>query len=258
MAHWMNKFNLEMERHFLLGDCGYAFSLASNIEQSKSVGGRGSSAHAFLGTAIQCLLAGLDEPAYQLLNKAREWVSASLEESEVPKRYLDDKRYSPEGEAALRYQTLALTNWLLDNRHDAERYERFVVCEDHFLKNSKSGKDRVNVSMVLPAYLDAGAYHRGLQLFDSIGFRIPSSYTSIRHEAPMTYILCRHLLGEDFLSTETESLTANFLNRSVENWLINGHFVRVAEWMKITYWNQRKEDRQAKQSLLKCLDHLTE
>jgi hypothetical protein len=63
----MSRFNPAHERQILEGDCGYRFDLAADFNQARTVGGRGSSAHAFLGTAIRCLLNGLDEPALQLL-----------------------------------------------------------------------------------------------------------------------------------------------------------------------------------------------
>src|SRR5438105_4143343 len=139
----MSRFDPAHERQILLGDCGYEFDLARDIEQSKAVGGRGSSADAFLGTAIRCLLCGLAEPASQLLKKAKQWVTAALAECEIPKRYLQcirDEPYILDGETAHRYQTLALCNWLLYDRHDVESFRQFVEHEDCFLASSPAGK----------------------------------------------------------------------------------------------------------------------
>jgi hypothetical protein len=254
----MSKFNPDHERRFLSGDCGFEFDLVADIDQAKTTGGRGSSSHAFLGTAIRCLLNRLDEPAFQLLKKAQRWVSLALAEEEIPKRFLHDERYSPYGEAALRHQTLALINWLLNDQHDAENYRRFVECEDRFLGNSEVAKDKVNVSLLLPIYVDAGAYQKALQLFASSGLTAPKSLGSVRNESQMAYVLCRYRLSEDFAETEVKLATCKFLNSNVDSWLTSGHFVRTAEWMKIVHWREGKSDISAKDALLKCYDHLSD
>lgn len=254
----MSKFDPAHERRILLGDCGVEFYLAADIDQAKTTGGRGSSSHAFLGTAIRCLLNGLDEPAFQLLEKTQQWVSVALAEEEIPKRFLHDERYSPYGEAALRYQTLAITKWLLNSQHDAESYRRFVECEDRFLESSEVGKDKVSVSLLLPIYVDAGAYHRALQLFASSGLTAPKSRGLVRNEGQMAYVLCRHLLGEESADAEVNSVTRKFLDGNVDGWLSNGHFVRAAEWMKVVHWQEGKAGISAKDALLKCYDHLSD
>lgn len=242
----------------LLGDCGIAFDLGEDISLAKDVGGRGSSAHAFLGTAIRCMLNGLDEPAIQLLEKAQKWVSAALAENEVPKRFLNDERYSLDGDAAFRYQTLAMTNWLLNGQHDTENFRRFVESKDRFLMSSAAGKDKVNVSLALPTYVDAGAYQRALELFASAGLTAPNSRSSVKNEGQMAYLLCRHRLGENSTEAEVNSVTRKFLDVNVDAWLSNGHFIRTAEWMKIVYWQQGKAGVSAKEALLKSYDHLPE
>jgi hypothetical protein len=254
----MSKFDPEHERRILLGDCGFEFDLAADISQAKTTGGRGSSSHAFLGTAIRCLLNGLDEPAFQLLKKAQQWVSVALAEEEIPKRFLHDERYSPDGEAALRNQTLAMTNWLLNGQHDAESYRRFVECEDRFLGSSELGKDKVSISLLLPIYVDAGVYQRALERFASSRLTAPKSCGPVRNESQMAYVLCRYRLGEDFTETEVSSVTGTFLDSNVDGWLTSGHFVRAAEWMKIVYWREGKAGISAKEALLKCYDHLSD
>lgn len=254
----MSRFDPAHERRVLLGDCGFEFDLAADIDQAKITGGRGGSSHAFLGTAIRCVLNGLDEPFFQLLKKTQQWVSVALAEKEIPKRFLHDERYSPDGEAALRYQTLAMTNWLLYDQHDAESYRRLVECEDRFLGSSQVGKDKVSISLLLSIYLDAGAYQRALQLFATSGLAAPKSRGSVRNESQMAYVLCRHRLGEDSAEAEVSSVTRKFLDSNVDGWLTNGHFVRAAEWMKIVYWREGKAGISAKDALLKCYDHLSD
>jgi hypothetical protein len=250
-------FDLIHEREVLLGDCGYAFDLGADFEEAKAVGGRGNSAHAFLGTAIQCLLVGFEEPALQLLTKAKHWVTASLAEREIPKRYLHDERYSSDGEAAIRYQTLALCNWLLHDQHDTQSLERFVELEDRFMASSKAGRDKVSVALVLPSYVDAGAYHRALDLFLlTPGLAPPKSLGSIRNEAQMSYVLCRHRLNQEYSRDEITLAVRKFLQKNVSEWLGRGHFVRVAEWMKIVLWQGGTAGISARSALLNCLEHV--
>jgi hypothetical protein len=253
----MNRFDPVREREILAGDCGYEFDLAADFDQAKAVGGRGSSADAFLGTAIRCLLHGLSEPASELLKKTKHWVTAALLECEIPKRYLHDERYSPDGEAALRYQTLALCNWLLHDKHDSESFGRFVGLEDRFLSSSRAGRDKVHVSLVLPTYLDAGAYQRVSDLFaNTSGLSEPKSLRSVRNEGQVSYVICRHRLCQDYTQADVTATVDKFLDRSVAGWLSDGHFVRAAEWMKIVYWQGGRSDLSAKNALLKCYEHL--
>jgi hypothetical protein len=252
----MPNFDTTNERRILLGDCGYRISLESDIEQAKSVGGRGNSAYTFLSKAVRCLLNGLDEPASQLLSKAQQWVTVAIADDEIPEQFLNDERYSLEGDRALRYRTLALTNWLLDERHDAESYAQFVKHEDRFLASSEAGKDKANISLTLPTYVDAQVYRRALQIFMSSGMSVPKSHTSIRNDGQMAYILCRHRLGEEFADTETALASRNFLVKNMDNWLARGHFAQAAEWMKIVYWRSGTAGLSAKAALLKCYDHL--
>lgn len=254
----MSRFDPAHERQILLGDCGCEFDLAADFEQAKTVGGRGSSANAFLGTAIRCLLQGLAEPALQLLKKGQHWVSAALAEREIPKQFLHDERYSVDGEAALRSQTLSLCNWLLHGQHDAESLKRFVEYEDRFLSNSKVGRDKVNVSFLLPGYVDAGAYQRALELFaNTPGLSPPKSLGSIQNEGQMSYVICRHRLGQEYSEAEVASAVSKFLTRNMDGWLSNGHYVRAAEWMKVVYWQEGRAGLSPKDVLLKCYDHLS-
>ena len=246
---------LQVKEQLLNPIGGYEWSLQRSVDKSKAVGGLGSSANADLGQAVECLLVGFDEPAIQLLEKAQQWVSASLAENEIPKRYLHDERYSLDGEAALRYQTLAMTNWLLNDEHDAESYKRFVEHEDRFLANSRIGKDKVNTSLLLPVYVDAGAFHRALEMFAFSGLTVPKTLLP-RNEAQMAYILCRHHLDLEYSQDDVQTATKKFLMKNIDTWLSNGHAVRAAEWLKILFWNDCDRTVPAKQILLKCYDYL--
>jgi hypothetical protein len=256
----MSSFNPSSSRKLLEGDCGYRFDLAADINQAAVVGGRGNSADAFLGTAIHCLLVGLDGPAARLLHKVEEWVSAAIADREVPRRYFEHLRNEPyilDGAVAHCYQTLALCDWLRNGEHDAESFHQFVEHEERFLAGSPAGKDKVNVSLTLPTYVDARAYEKAVQRFAATrGLAAPRSLGSIRNEGQMSYVLCRQRLNKDYTEVDLASALARWLNKQVDRWLSEGHFVRAAEWMKIVYWNEQKRDLSAKDALLRCYAHL--
>jgi hypothetical protein len=244
-------FDLSHERSVLLGDCGCQFYLARNLEQSKSVGGLGSSADAYINMAVQSLLAGLDEPAVQLLKKARQWLDVAVAEDEKP------QRYSRNATEASRFHTLAMCNWLLHGQHDAASLKQFVTHEDQYLATSAAGKDKVEVSFVLPVYVDAGAFNRVLESFNATpGLSVPKSIGTMRNEAQMAYVLSCHRLALQFEAKDVEDATKKFLTKNMDHWLSNGHFIRAAEWTKIAYWNGNEERFSPKQVVMKCLDHL--
>jgi hypothetical protein len=201
--------------------------------------------------AVQCLLVGYDEPAMQLLERSLQWLHTAINELERP------QIYEPDGTEAFRYQNLAICNWLLHGEHDTDSLRRFVEHEDRFLSGSEVGQDKVSMCFVLPAYLDAGSYQRALELFaNTPGLSPPRILSSIRNEGQMSYVICRHWLGQQFTEAEVTSAVDKFLTRNVEGWLSNGHFVRAAEWMKIVQWRGGKAGLSAKDALLKCYDYL--
>jgi hypothetical protein len=210
----MSKFDPSHQQKILDGDCGFRFYLGRDFEQSRAVGGLASSAHGYLGMAVQCFLVGYDKPAMQLLEKSLKWLQTAINEHEKP------QRYAPDGTEASRYQSLAFCNWLSHGQHDAESLQRFVEYEDRFLVTSEVGRDKVSISLLLPTYVDAGAYKRTLELFASTrGLSAPESLGSIRNEAQMSYIICRHRLGQEYAEVEVTSAVDKFLNRSIDDWL---------------------------------------
>lgn len=72
----------------------------------------------------------------------------------------------------------------------------------------------------------------------------------------MAYVVARHRLGLQYSRAEFETIAARFLKMHVDNWLANGHWDTVAEWMKIIHWNDAEPRISAKQALLKCYDYL--
>ena len=83
----------------LLGRTGYEWTLADPLCRRQVAGGLGGTANSNLGTAIQCLLVGFDEPAGRILQRALEWVEIAIASGERPQRYF------PDGTEALFFHT---------------------------------------------------------------------------------------------------------------------------------------------------------
>jgi hypothetical protein len=247
----MNRFDPDREKSLLLGDCGIEFYLGMDIEEAKAVGGLASSADGYLQMAIQCFLVGMDEPAVRLLQKAHQWLVIAIAEKEKP------QRYAPDGTEALRLHNLAICRWLLHAEHDAESFQQVVQHEDRFLASSGLWKNRVEVSLALPAYVDGGAFQRALEIFDgTAGLSAPETPRQAKSEAQMAYVLCRQHLDKPYGESEISSAARNFLVKNIDKWLGAGHCVRAAEWLKIIYWNDTDQTLSSKSVLMNCYDYM--
>jgi hypothetical protein len=244
------KFDPQGIRERLLGATGYAWTLGHRFEESQAIGALGNHAGSDLGVAIQCLLVGFEDPARRLLERAAEWVQIAVATRERPSRYF------PGGTEAIWFETLALSNWLLSNRHDTESYRRFAEHQDRCLTNRSVARNKTEVSFALPSYVDAGMYERALQIFEATPGLAPPTASTIQGEARMSYVVSRHRLGLQYSSTEFEAMATKFLRRNIDAWLGDGHWSSAARWMKIIHWNGAEPPISAKEALLKCYDYL--
>jgi hypothetical protein len=203
-----------------------------------------------LGYAVLCLLVGLNEGASKLLQKAKQWVEIAIAEDE------GGATLGPGGNAASRHHTVAMCTWLLEGRHDAEALQQFVVFEDKFIKQPAIAKDKIEVSLVLPTYINARAFERTLEIFAVARIPEPKSLEGIRNGAQMSYVLARHRMGLDYTADEVDGALKRFLMRHMDKWLGDGHAVQAAEWMKIAYWDPHEAEMSPKEAILKCYDHL--
>jgi hypothetical protein len=228
---------------------GYAWALRHSVEQTASEGGLASSASADLDIAIKCILVRYDGPALQLLNRVRDWLMLAFANNERP--YV----YSKGGTEAHWHLDLALCNWLLGNQHDEENFRLYVQNEEYHLGHTHLAQDKREISLVLPHYVDAGAYQEALARYAGAGLAPPARLSAIRTEGQMSYVLCRQQVGEDYGPGEVEAATDRFLSRSLHDLLRNGQWSRAAEWMKIRHWN-RRSGVSAVQALMKCYDYI--
>lgn len=246
----MKIFDPAAKRKQLDGDVGYRFALSDDFEEFRSKGALASGASAHLVDAVYCLLVGYDDPARQLMKRAFDWVTIAIEEEERA------KDYSPDGPEALRYETLAMCNWLFYGIHDADSLSRFVEHEERFLLRERLGQDRTNVSLTAISYVDAGAYEIALDRLAAARFSAPRSLNSIRSEGQMCYVICRHRLGLEYSEAEVASATERFLKRNVNGWLLDGVPDRAAQWMKVVHWRETTVGISPKEAVMKCYKYL--
>lgn len=247
----MKVFDPRERRELLDGSTGYRRSLNKTYDFVLSKNGVTPWAEADINEAISCLLVGYDGPALELLTRARGWLITAAQQGETPNGYV---RYFTEGR---RHLSLALCNWLLSSQQDVKNYRLFLLNDIRSMRDDPAvAKDKTNISMVMPHYVDAGAYQHALDLFHGASLKPAASLSQIKTEGQMCYVICRHVLGHEYSAEEVAAGLKRFLNRAVNYWLLDGIWDRAAEWMKIVHWNGHEPELTAKQALLKCYDYL--
>ncbi len=187
----------------------------------------------------------------RLLARSRHWASVAVETNEL----VNLRDESPFGEIALRHRTLAMCSWLATGKHDAENLRLAIDFEEQYLASDSPSRNKQQISLSLPSYVNAYAYERTLKTFASCPKLLPpKNLNNIRCEAAMCYVLCRQRLGHDYTALEADAALAKFLMRNVDTeWLARGHYGRAAEWMKIAHW-RAGDDPVA--IVLRCYDYL--
>lgn len=239
-----NAFDPTETRNILFSDVGYEWQLRQSFEDSRNCGGLSSSAHADLGTAIECILVGLGDAASQLLAKARIWATEAIDSEREPATWLT-------------FQTLAMCDWLLEKTHNSDIYRQFNDLLYRSLEHPAIVSDAVNVSLMLPGLVDGRSYERVLQVFERTTKLVePSSLDKLSNEAQLCFIIARHRLGPGYTKTEVDAACDKFMFKNMDKWLKNGHSVRAAEWMKIIWANRDDSTLTPSDIVLKCYDYL--
>lgn len=224
-------FDLTEERMLLDGDTGYEWALARTFEEVENKKALTHVANANLVRAIRCILVGYDEPSDRLVRRAQDWLTTAAQKDEQTHRF-------PIAHKAQRHFDLALCTWLLRGERDKRNLDLFVeIKNEHYA--SQGDLDKVDVSFGVVNFLDAGDDRSTLALLLRAGIGPPASFSAIRTEGQMAYVLCRKSLGEGYEDEDVDSALAAFLKRNVNAWLINGHYMRTALWMKIAHWRER-------------------
>ncbi|HEY5411637.1 MAG TPA: hypothetical protein VIJ94_13025 [Caulobacteraceae bacterium] len=246
----MQVFDPDQVRAQLDGITGYRWFLQRSFNETAKEQVLGNWASSYLELAVECLLVGYVDAADQILNRARDWLQIAIKSNERPHDYASGST------EARRSLDLALCNWLLFDQHDAEDYGLFLQGYDGVLESRGWSRNRIEVSLILPRYVDAGAYSLALARYAGAGMQPPASLDRVVTEGQMCYVLCRFYLGQEYSADDVAKALKRFLNRAVNHWLLEGDFVRAAEWMKIVHWNGHQGELSAKDAVLKCYDYL--
>jgi hypothetical protein len=124
------------------------------------------------------------------------------------------------------------------------------------LIQGKHVRDKIEIGLTLPSYVDARAYAEALVRFDDAGMKPPVSLTRVRSEAQMSYVLCRHYLTGECGRAEVDMAIRKFLKYNVNAWLTEGDYLRAAQWMKIAHWSGEETPLSARKAVLACYDYL--
>ena len=248
----MIPFNPSQKMKLLLDQhSGFEHMLAMDFQETKDESALGAYAYSLLREAVQCFLVCFNEPAKQLLHKSHEWGNAGIAANEKPMHYF------PSATEAMRFETLALCNWLLHGQHDQTSLDNYVKYYDEHLTSKGSKADKVGVSMALPSYADAGAFQRVFEIFEKIPkLSPPESLSKIRSEGQMVYILAQHHVQGQYTKQEIADAGERFLKRNIENLLGNGRYVDAVQWLKILHWNDTDRTATPKDIVMKCYNYL--
>jgi hypothetical protein len=246
----MELFDPTHEQNLLDGDLGYKWQLSQSIIYSDEQDVVAASSRAELNVAVGCLLVGYDEPAYALLTRIHDVVGARLREKE---NTADGTQEPSDHELHFNF---ALCTWLLHGEHDQQNYTAYVEKYERLLAEESPQSRRHGIGLTLPQYVDARAYGQALALFHNVHMKPPASLARIRSEAQMSYVLCHYLLGEAYEPPEMETTIKRFLKYNVNTWLVDGHYLRAAEWMKIAHWSGEASAASARDAVLHCYDYL--
>jgi hypothetical protein len=236
--------NREMLHDFAIGYAqDSSFDEASRLQCMESFG------NTILLTGVQCILLGEFNCGVNLLEKARMFVRAAIEQNEIP---VD---YGRGGTEDFRLREFAQCNWFLDRQHDLEALKEAVKWREIWFEETGDNY-KTNVQLTLPNYLNAEEYEILLRRFDVTKLKPATSLSHIRGEGTMAYVLARHRLGLEYSDDEVANALNTFFKRNMRaTWLDRGQYTTVALWMKIAYW---KPGDDPIATLLKCYEFMPE
>lgn len=191
---------------------------------------------------VRCYLVGLDDPARQLLSKARDWLQEAIRTHELP------ESHDPDGYRSQLYRDLALCNWLLDSRHDAENLARSLRHREQFL-----GRTGLKEFPYLD-YLDAEEYGPLMAWSGDeppeAGEDDPMSFHNFVDEGQFARVLAYGYATGKVPAKKMRTLADKFLRRQVGYMLTTGYYATLARWLKVLVWKPRRDELTARQAVL--------
>jgi hypothetical protein len=237
-------------REHLLASYGVAMNLTAEfdpIQKDRSLTGYGE---AMINQGIECLLVGLDDLGYQVLERGVRWLSIANEEREIPHIYF------PDTTEAARYFAVGLGNWLLHGLHDWNAFDKFARHYDQYFSR-QNVLDCAELGLVLPEYVAARACERAIDLFErTSALKMPRSLNNIRSAPCMSYVVAIHRLGRQYTENDLRQALQSFLSQEIPSDLGSNHRKAAATWMKIAHWTGEQTRQSAREALLHCYDYL--
>jgi len=217
-----------LNRRLLESSTGYAFDLDSSIADAERANGLATSAHAFLTTAVNCQLVGLNEAATALSIKATEWLVRAISINERPVRYF---MY---GSEALRFYDLATARWLVSG--DLDELSTSLAA-DNWIRYIDSIRkiDKPEVTACIPALLAADRRIELLRLFELAKVQAPKVGRPLSSEFHVAYAWIATL------EVNVADLLPRYsvFHRLAPLWINGGRSVRVAHWANALYRNSK-------------------
>jgi len=152
----------------------------------------------------------------------------------------------------VRYETLAMCNWLLHGIHDADSLRRFVEHEERFLIREHHAREQDRSSPFSTELHRCRSVRSGAGPARSSSILAPKSLNAIRSEGQMCYVVCRHRLGLEYSEGEVASASKRFLKRNMNTWLLDGVPDRAVQWMKLVHLQEGTAGISPKEAVLMC------
>lgn len=214
-----------------------------DAEMANSLTGHGN-ALAQAGTL--CLLVGYFAEGRELLQKAKDFLGAAIDKSEVPRQYGHGVT------EAIRLHNYSLCAWLLDGRQNSSQMTECVRWLELWFDETDAWHNRVEIQLSMPDYLDSGELETLITRYERAGLKAPKSLRKIKEPGTMAYIIARHRLGLAYSEKEVTASLQSFLNRFIPEEVFS-HYLSVVLWMKIAHWTY---DDDPVAALLRCYDYL--
>jgi hypothetical protein len=232
---------------WLDGPIGIESDLAEPIERAESKRSLRNWSEEFITCALHCILVGRRIGAIALLNKAREWIERAVEQNEA----------RTVAGIYFQYQTCALAHWLADNIHDDKSLAICIEQQQRLFQANPEDLRTIEFHWAAVTFLNAGAHEQLLELAARSGtIDINNLRLSAANEKTMALALADQASHQRFDPAKVEKTTKKFLDGHVGRWFKDGQATRVAEWLKVIYWQRGESGLTPEEVIMKALNHM--
>jgi hypothetical protein len=247
-----SKFDYRAEQRILDGAVGVQYSLDLDFETIRLRHGLLGNAEGMFCLAVGSVLAGSQHEIRPLLVKARDWVTAAIDQGERPGDYF------PNFQEADRLKTLFLCNWLLDGIQDENSLKKLIEYRRRYYVANPEFNNTKSFSYSAVEFLDATAYTDFLNLVSEAGnVAFPQKASQAKAEATVALVCALNKVEGRFSETDVQKALLRLLDRWMGEWLTTGRQLHAAHWLKYVYWAGGR-GLSPTEALLKAYDHMPE